>query len=77
MSLIGPDKALARQPDGTQVERLAWRLDEVAATLGVSRSTIERERRAGRFPRPDLTVGKMPLWRPATIRRWVEEGGRP
>ena len=56
--------------------RLTLRLDELAAALGVSRRAIERERSAGRFPRPDLTIGRMPLWRPATIRAWVERGGQ-
>ena len=41
--------------------RMALRLDELAASLGVSRRTIERERSAGRFPRPDLHIGKAPL----------------
>lgn len=57
-------------------ERLALRLAEVAASLGISRRAIERERSAGRFPKPDLTIGRMPLWRPETIARWVEGGGR-
>jgi predicted DNA-binding transcriptional regulator AlpA len=56
--------------------RLTLRLDEVAATLGVSRRAIERLRSAGRFPPPDLTIGRMPLWRPETIRAWIEGGGR-
>jgi predicted DNA-binding transcriptional regulator AlpA len=56
-------------------ERLALRLDEVAAALGVSRRAIERERAAGRFPRPDLTIGRMPLWKPETIKAWLEGGG--
>jgi predicted DNA-binding transcriptional regulator AlpA len=51
-------------------------IDELAAALGISRRTMERERSAGRFPPPDLTIGRMPLWRPETIRRWVEGGGR-
>jgi predicted DNA-binding transcriptional regulator AlpA len=63
------------QPTGAVVERLALRLDELAAALGVSRRAIERERSAGRFPRPDLVIGRMPLWTPQTIRRWLEEGG--
>jgi predicted DNA-binding transcriptional regulator AlpA len=58
------------------VERLALRIDEVAAALGVSRRAIERERAAGRFPRPDLTIGRMPLWRPETMREFLEGGGR-
>ena len=56
--------------------RLALRLDEVARALGISRRAIERERSAGRFPRPDLTIGRMPLWRPETIRGWIDGGGR-
>jgi predicted DNA-binding transcriptional regulator AlpA len=55
--------------------RLALRLDDVAAALGVSRSAVERERRAGRFPKPDRVVGRMPLWSPATVRAWLERGG--
>jgi len=56
--------------------RLALRLDELAGALGISRRTLERERAAGRFPRPDLHLGRMPLWRPETIRAWVDGGGR-
>ncbi len=48
-------------------ERLTLRLDDLAESLGVSRRTLERERSAGRFPRPDLMIGKMPLWRPESI----------
>ena len=58
------------------VERLTLRLADVCQALGVSRRTIERERSAGRFPPPDIHIGKAPLWRPETIRRWVEGGGR-
>jgi predicted DNA-binding transcriptional regulator AlpA len=66
------------KPAAAVVERLALRLEEVAAALGVSRRALERERAAGRFPKPDLILGRrMPLWRPETIRRWAEEGGRP
>jgi predicted DNA-binding transcriptional regulator AlpA len=55
--------------------RLTYRLDEVAAALGVSRRTIEREWSAGRFPKPDLMIGKAPLWSPETLTRWVSAGG--
>jgi predicted DNA-binding transcriptional regulator AlpA len=60
---------------GPAVERLALRLDEVAAALGVSRRAVERVRAAGRFPRPDRTLGRMPLWRVETVRAWLEGGG--
>lgn len=57
------------------VDRLAYRLDELAAALGISLRSLERERSAGRLPRPDRVVGRMPLWSPETIRRWIEGGG--
>jgi predicted DNA-binding transcriptional regulator AlpA len=59
------------------VERLTLRLAEIANALGVSRRALERERSAGRLPRPDLTIGRMPLWRVETIREWIGKGGRP
>jgi predicted DNA-binding transcriptional regulator AlpA len=55
-----------------KIERLAYRLAELAEALGVSRRTLERERSAGRFPPPDLMMGKAPLWSPATIQAWIE-----
>lgn len=57
------------------VDRLTYRLDELSRALGVSRRTLERERAAGRLPKPDLQIGRMPLWRCETIRRWIERGG--
>ena len=57
------------------VGRLTLRLDEIVDALGVSRRTLDRERSAGRFPRPDLRIGRMSLWRPETIRRWIDQGG--
>jgi hypothetical protein len=73
-------RALDRSPlDGLSAgpsARLVWRLDEVARCLGLSRRSLERERAAGRFPPPYLTIGRMPLWRPETVRDWTEGGGR-
>jgi predicted DNA-binding transcriptional regulator AlpA len=66
------DQSEAASPN---VERLAYRLDEVAKALGVSRRLIERERSAGRFPRPDLTIGRAPLWTRETLTRWIAQGG--
>jgi hypothetical protein len=56
--------------------RLAFRADEVAAGLGVSTRTLQRELSAGRFPAADLTIGKMPLWTVATVRAYLEGGRR-
>jgi hypothetical protein len=47
--------------------------DDLAAFLNTSRRTVERLRSAGKLSRPDLTIGRMPRWRPETLRRWVEE----
>ena len=55
--------------------RMTLRLAELAEALGVSRRTLERERSAGRFPPPDLAIGKAPLWKPETIRAGIEGGG--
>lgn len=65
------------KPEAPAVERLALRIDEVAAALGVCRRTIERERSAGRFPQPTLRIGKSPLWSREALERWVSEGGNP
>ncbi len=63
------------------VPRLAYRADELARALGVSRETLDRERAAGRVPKPDVYMGKMPLWRVETVRDWLAQpaagrGGR-
>src|SRR5262249_2866771 len=67
--------AIERAGNKARFEPLAYRLDELADALGVSRRAIERERSAGRVPPPDLHIGKMPLWRVETIRHWLEGGG--
>jgi predicted DNA-binding transcriptional regulator AlpA len=53
------------------------RVADLTRVLNCSRRVVERMRAAGRLPSPDLHIGKMPRWRPATIRQWIEEGGRP
>jgi hypothetical protein len=58
------------------IERLAFRFDELAASIGVSRRVLERERAAGRLPKPDLYIGRMPLYRPETIRAWLDPRGK-
>jgi predicted DNA-binding transcriptional regulator AlpA len=73
--LPGLKAAIERKPP---VDRMALRLDEVADSIGMSRRAIERERSAGRFPLPDLHIGKAPLWHPQTIYTWLDsqKGGR-
>ncbi|MDE2505861.1 MAG: hypothetical protein KGM43_01500 [Planctomycetota bacterium] len=70
------DSMSPAKSDAATFARLTLRLDDVAKALGVSRRAIERERAAGRFPKPDRQVGRMPLWRVETINRWLSEGGR-
>ena len=52
-------------------------IDELARILAASRRSIERLRSAGKLPKPDLHIGRMPRWKAETIRRWIEGGGRP
>ncbi len=63
-------------PEERWALRLTLRLAEVAEALGISRWTLERERSAGRFPSPDLKIGKAPLWRPESIRAWIDGQSR-
>jgi hypothetical protein len=50
-------------------------LDDLAAILKVGRRWLERERSAGRIPKPDFMAGRCPRWKPETIRQWIERGG--
>jgi DNA-binding transcriptional MerR regulator len=47
---------------------------DVAREAGVKPQTIQVYRRRGQFPKPDAqTVSGRPLWREATIKRWLDE----
>jgi predicted DNA-binding transcriptional regulator AlpA len=52
------------------------RMADLTRVLNCSRRVVERLRSSGRLPAPDLTIGRMPRWKPATIRAWIEGGGR-
>jgi predicted DNA-binding transcriptional regulator AlpA len=52
-------------------------LDDVAGILRVSRSTIERRRRDGTFPIPELpSLDRRPRWSRSEVERYVESNGR-
>jgi len=71
-----PANARPESPDRplvVPVPRLTLRLDEAASALGLSRRSVERLRSAGRFPNPDVQVNKMPLWRPSSLERWLDQ----
>jgi predicted DNA-binding transcriptional regulator AlpA len=72
---VEPEAAPNGRRVDAPVERLALRFDEVAASIGVSRRLLERELSAGRFPRPDLKIGRCPVWRIATINAWLGGSG--
>jgi hypothetical protein len=52
-------------------------IDDLAELLSCTRRLVERMRSAGKVPKPDSHVGRCPRWKPATIRRWIDRGGRP
>jgi len=60
--------------DPTTVEKI-MSVGDIIAFLGVSRRTIERLLSSGRFPQPDCRIGKLPRWKPSTVRAWIEAGG--
>jgi hypothetical protein len=64
-----------RQAVRPRFDPMTLRIEQVADALGVSRRAIERERSAGRFPRPDVVIGKMPIWKVETIRSFLQKGG--
>jgi predicted DNA-binding transcriptional regulator AlpA len=47
-------------------------LDDLAAALRIGRRTAERGVSAGTLPRPDLYLGRLPRWRPESLRRWLD-----
>jgi hypothetical protein len=61
-----------------------WTTDDIAAHWGVSKTTVHayRARGKGELPPQDSTLGRKPLWRPATILNFRRPGrgaggGRP
>jgi predicted DNA-binding transcriptional regulator AlpA len=52
-------------------------INDLATVLSCSRRLVERMCAGGKVPKPDLKVGRMPRWRADTIRRWIEDGGKP
>ena len=46
-------------------------IDDLARVLNCGRRSVERLLSAGRLPRPDVRLGRMPRWRTVTIREWI------
>lgn len=56
----------------TPVEPLVS-IEGFALTLGVSRRVVERLRAEGSIPPADLYIGRLPRWRPETVRQWIQD----
>lgn len=53
-----------------------WTTEDVAAYLDVGTSTIRAYLARRQMPEPDRRIGRMAVWKPATIRRWAEQRRR-
>jgi hypothetical protein len=49
--------------------------DDIEQAFHVTRRWIELERAAGRFPEPDVMLGRLPRWYAQTIRDWLSAKG--
>ena len=52
--------------------RLALRLRDVENATGLSRSTIYRHMKAGKFPKPRRTCGRTVRWLSKDIEAWLD-----
>ncbi len=50
-------------------------IQDIASILQISRRGVERMRCSGRFPRQDLTLGRLPRWKPTSVNNWIDSGG--
>jgi predicted DNA-binding transcriptional regulator AlpA len=48
-------------------------LVEIAALLGLGRSTIRTMKTRGQLPEPTFTIASGPVWRKTTIDRWIKQ----
>ncbi|MGL5827776.1 MAG: helix-turn-helix transcriptional regulator [Nocardioides sp.] len=66
------ERGVPTQPPSTDW----WTTDDVATFLDVSPSTVRAYMARGQMPESDRRMGRLPLWRPASIRRWHEQRPR-
>jgi excisionase family DNA binding protein len=48
-------------------------IKEIVKRLGTSRSSFDRWVASGKFPAPDICIGKSARWEFETFRKWVAE----
>jgi predicted DNA-binding transcriptional regulator AlpA len=51
-------------------------LEDLCRILGCSRRKVETMKSSGRLPVPDLHIGRLPRWKPASIRAWLDNQAR-
>jgi hypothetical protein len=49
---------------------------DLVRILNVSRRVVDRMRSSGHLPPHNLTIRKAPRWKAATIRSWIDAGGK-
>jgi predicted DNA-binding transcriptional regulator AlpA len=69
--LPGLQRALENQAR-PRVEPLAYRLDQLAAAIGLSPRLIQKEVSAGRFPRP-VKIGRVSVWPVDLLREYLAQ----
>jgi predicted DNA-binding transcriptional regulator AlpA len=53
-----------------------FRRHDLARLTGFSERTIDRMRRKGTVPPPDVSASRLIGWRAATVERWLDSLGR-
>jgi hypothetical protein len=51
----------------------AWSEHDISRLTTMSVRLLQRLLASGRMPRPDLNFSRRRLWRPATIRQWLDK----
>ncbi len=66
--MLNPTKNL---PDHDPLDLLSTQ--QICERLSIAPRTLQTWRQSGRFPAPDLAVGKTLRWRRASLERWLDE----
>ena len=62
----------------TDTDRILRTSQVLEIVGGISRMTLNRWRKSGRFPEPDVQLGVQMLgWRESTVNAWIQSQGRP
>jgi predicted DNA-binding transcriptional regulator AlpA len=72
---VTPSRRGVRAAEPPRVDRLF--VSDVAATVGVTHSTIRQHIRRGTMPVPDGYVGRRRWWSRPTIEAWMKTRRKP